>query len=483
MTLIVRMREMVKGTHPPHEAPPVHVHLVGIGGSGMSAIAWVLLGQGYTVSGSDLQTNALTAELQKAGATIYEGHRAAQMSGADMVVISSAIPESNPEIAAAREQDVPVLKRADFLGQLMAEQVGIAVAGTHGKTTTTSLIAHLLLESGRDPSIVVGGVLPDLGRNGRAGAGRLFVVEADEYDYMFLGLRPQIAVVTNIEHDHPDIFPEQADYDDAFRRFVTRLPEDGTLIGCADDPGVQRLLAESSFPGLAVTTYGLEAERDPDVAAVDLRPNQLGGTDFILLIDGQTEGLVRLRVPGAHNVRNALAAIAVMWTLEIPLGEIYRSLASFGGVSRRFQIVGEINDVIIIDDYAHHPTEIEATLAAARQQYPGRRLWAVWQPHTYSRTRMLQERFASSFEDADRVVVLDIYRSRERDSLGIDSAQVVAGMAHRQAEYIGRREDAAAHLVDRVRPGDVLLTLGAGDGDLVGQWVLDGLKERERGGS
>ena len=459
--------------------PNLHLHLVGIGGSGMSAIAWVLLERGFTVSGSDLQANDLTRALEAAGATVYLGHAVAQIAGADAVVVSSAVPEDNVEVSAARSAGLPVLKRADFLGRLMAEQVGIAVAGTHGKTTTTSLIAYLLLQAGRDPSVVVGGVLPGLGRNGRAGRGDLFLVEADEYDYMFLGLRPRVAVVTNVEHDHPDIFATVADYRGAFKRFLQLLPDGGTLVACADDEGVCHLLADVDLTGVNVITYSLEArQRGDHLSAIEIRSNQLGGSDFLVLAGDRTLGLARIRLPGWHNVRNALAAIAVCRVLGVSFAEMHQGLADFGGVGRRFQVTGEIGDVTVIDDYAHHPTEIQATLAAARQRYPGRRLWAVWQPHTYSRTRLLLDAFAASFDDADRVVVLDIYRSREQDTLGVDAGQVVDRMEHKSANHIGGRREAAAYILDRVRPGDVILTLGAGDGDEVGRWVLDGLRKR-----
>lgn len=462
--------------------PGMHFHLVGIAGSGISAIAWVLLGRGYVVSGSDLQENELTASLASAGATVTQGHAAENVEGADAVVVSSAIPESNPEIVAARKAGIPVLKRADLLGYLMAGATGIAVAGTHGKTTTTSMIAHTLLECDQDPSLVVGGVLPGLGRNGRAGGSDLFVVEADEYDFMFLGLRPSVAVVTNVEHDHPDLFPTPAAYHQAFQRFLKRLPREGTAVLCVDDEGVRKLREDLEWGDKNVITYGLgRTSPKADLQAVDLQPNQLGGTDFLVLGRESTLGLVRLRVPGGHNVLNALAAIGVCLNAGVAFTDLVPALASFGGVVRRFQVVGEVRDVTIIDDYAHHPTEIRATLAAARQRYPGRRLWAVWQPHTYSRTRLLLKEFAGSFLEADRVVVLDIYRSRERDTLGIDARQVVAKMEHPYARHIAARRDAAEYILDRVRPGDVVLTLGAGDGDQVGRWVLDGLRRRLHG--
>lgn len=459
----------------------MHFHLVGIGGSGISAIAWVLLGRGFKVSGSDEQSNAITAALQKAGATVYKGHETTNVAGADALIISSAVPVANPEVQAAQRQGIPVLKRVDFLGHLMDGSKGIAVAGSHGKTTTTGMIAQIFMDAELDPTVIVGGMLPSLESNGRHGAGRHFIIEADEYDYMFLGLKPAVAVITSIEHDHPDMFPTMTDYLAAFRSFVELLPEDGHLVACVDDPGVVRLLAELALPdSVRITTYSVAEDSKETAAfrAVDLRANALGGTDFLVENNGEIAGLARLRVPGNHNVGNALAAIIVGLDAGIPFNTICRGLAKFGGMSRRFQVTGEVGNVTIIDDYAHHPTEIRATLAAARQRYPGRRLWAIWQPHTYSRTRLLLEEFATSFRDADRVVALDIYGSREKDTLGIDTAAVLKAMKDSKAVHVPDRAGAARYLLDRVRPGDVVLTLGAGDGNVVGQWLLEGLQKR-----
>jgi UDP-N-acetylmuramate--alanine ligase len=462
----------------------MHIHLVGIGGSGISAVARVLLGKGFVVSGSDMQANELTAVLAAAGATIYQGHRAENIAGADALFISSAVPASNPEVVAARELGIPVLRRAEFLGQLMADHIGIAVAGSHGKTTTTGMIAQILLQADLDPTVIVGGTLPSMESNGRYGEGDYFVIEADEYDHMFLGLRPEVAVITSVEHDHPDLFPTEADYLGAFREFVGLLPDGGRLIACADDAGVQTMLRDLPLTGVEITTYALDAGDtavSANFLALDCRPNQLGGMDFVVQEDGQLIGLARLRVPGEHNVRNALAAIIVGLDLGVDFATIRQALAEFGGMGRRFQVVGEVGGVTVIDDYAHHPTEIQATLAAARQRFPGRRLWAVWQPHTYSRTRLLLEQFAKSFDQADRVIALDIYRSREQDTLGMDTAVVLQAMNHPHAIHIPDRRAAADYLLDRVRPDDVILTLGAGDGDVVGQWVLEGLRLKVRG--
>jgi UDP-N-acetylmuramate--alanine ligase len=457
----------------------MHIHLVGIGGFGLSAIARVLLGKGFVVSGSDQQANELTKELETAGATIYLGHVAAHITGADILLISSAVPTDNPEVTAALASGIPVLKRADFLGALMFGAHGIAVAGSHGKTTTTGMIAQILVEAGLDPSVIVGGVLPALGTNGRAGQGDYFVVEADEYDHMFLGLRPQTAVVTNIEHDHPDLYPTAEAYRQAFHDFISLLPVGGQLIVCTDDQGISELIQEMELPGIRLITFGLEKA---DWQALDLRVNQLGGTDFLVQHDLDMVGLARLRIPGEHNVRNALAAITVASELGVDFAVIRQVLAEFGGIGRRFQMVGEIGDVAIVDDYAHHPTEIQVTLAAARQRFPGRRIWAVWQPHTFSRTKLLLADFAASFANADRVVLLDIYRSRETDNLGIDSAAVLKAIQHPNAHHAGGMEETTTYILERLRPGDVVLTLTAGDGNLVGQWVLERLQKRVQNG-
>ena len=459
--------------------PGMHIHVVGIGGAGMSAIARVLLGRGFRVSGSDRQSNAQTVALAAEGVMVYVGHAAEQIDGADMVVVSSAVPPANPEWSAAEARGLPVLKRADLLGALMQGTIGIAVAGSHGKTTTTGMIAHILMECGLDPTVILGGTLADLGGNGRFGHGAHFVVEADEYDYMFLGLRPEVAVITNVEHDHPDLFPTIESYRAAFNQFAALLPKGGQLIICADDPGALELLAEMEPGNVIVTTYGLgEAATGiiPGVRALDTRPNQMGGSDFVVESDGQTVGLARIRLPGTHNVRNALAALSVAMHVGVDFAQACRALAGFGGVQRRFQLVGEVGGVTVIDDYAHHPTEIRATLAAARQRYPGRRLWAVWQPHTFSRTRLLLDQFAGSFTQADRVVAVDIYGSREAADPSITTAAVVERMGHSGAVHIPDRRAAADYLLERLHPDDVVLTLGAGDGDVIGQWVLEGLQ-------
>lgn len=456
----------------------MHIHLVGIGGAGISAIARVLLGRGFVVSGSDQQKNALTDALQEGGATIFQGHEAANISGAEAIVISSAIPESNPEVAAAREAGVPVLKRSDFLGTLMEGKIGIAISGTHGKTTTTGMVMQMLLYAEKDPTVVVGGVLPSLGANGRVGESPYFVIEADEYDNMFLGLKPELSVITNMEHDHPDIFPTWEDYERAYQKFVELLPKDGHLIACGEDAGTKRLLSNLTANVSEITTYGISPDADVDYKALDIRPNNLGGSDFLVESRGEILGLLRLRVPGDHNVLNALASLIVGLDVGLDFIDIQRGIAEFGGMGRRFQRIGDVNSITIIDDYAHHPTEIKVNLLAAKQQFPGRQIWAVWQPHTFSRTKLLEAEFKQCFSDADRLVVLDVYRSRETDDLGIDMPRFVDEIAHSKAHFAGERETAVSYILDRIKPDDVVLTLGAGDGNMVGQWLLEALQKR-----
>jgi len=453
------------------------VHLVGIGGAGLSAIARVLMGRGALVSGSDLVLSPVAEALARDGARIYLGHDASHIADADLVVVSSAVPQDNVEVQAARAAGIPVVKRAEMLGWLMEGSIGVAVAGTHGKTTTTAMIAMVLWEAGLDPTFIVGGVMVNLGTNARAGSGPHFVIEADEYDHTFLGLKPQVAVVTNVEYDHPDCFKSPALLRYAFAEFVALLPADGLLVFCRDDPVAREIGAGLVAQNQAVVSYGLQGEAT--WRAERIRPNMAGGSDFVAVRRGQTVGEVRLRLPGAHNVLNALATLAVSERLGVPFPTVRAALREFRGVGRRFELKGEVDGVVVIDDYAHHPTEIRATLAAARQRYPGRTLWAVWQPHTYSRTKALLADFARAFGQADHVLVLPIYAARERDTLGVRSADVVAAMAHPDARCVDSLEEAVAVLGAEVQPGSVVMTLGAGDGNRVGEWLLIALRGEE----
>jgi len=451
------------------------VHFIGIGGTGLSAIAQVLLESGYDVSGSDEVLSPFALALAARGALVYQGHRAEQLNGAELVIVSSAVPADNPEVTAAESRGIPVLKRADFLGRLMEGRQGIAVAGTHGKTTTTGLIAFLLDRAGLDPTFIVGGWLVDFDSNARAGHGRPFVVEADEYDRMFLGLKPILAVVTNVEHDHPDTYPTLTDMQEAFRAFVNLLPADGLLVGCGHDAFVRGLADERRAAGRPVVLYGLR--REDDYRADSLQLNGAGGYHFLLVKSGQTVGLARNRLPGEHNVLNSLAALAVADHLGVPFNDARNALADYRGAGRRFEVMGEAGGVTWVDDYAHHPTEIRATLAAARRRFASRPLWVMFQPHTFSRTRALLDDFAAAFADADHVVIVDIYRSREAPDPGISAADIVRRMDHPDVRYVPALDDAAIYLCERLRSGDVLLTLGAGDGNVVGQRVLQILGE------
>ena len=462
-----------------------HVHFIGIGGSGLSAIARLLLESGYTVSGSDRVLSPFADEVRKAGATVYLGHHPRNLTNVDWVVRSSAITEDNPEVQAAKSAGIPVYKRADFLGQLMEKKTGIAIAGTHGKTTTTAMTAWVLSELGRDPSFIVGGVMNDLGVNARAGKSKLFVIEADEYDYMFLGLKPQVAVVTSLEHDHPDLFPTHDAMYLAFEKFTDLLPEDGTLIVCTENAGAAALVPHMRNAGRNVVSYGAQGDMTINtplwVQARDIQPNQRGGYDFTAMSniasETSTSVKVSLQVPGMHNVQNALAVLAIVGVLGYSRSRAADALAKFTGTGRRFQLVGEVNGISIFDDYAHHPTEIKATLAGARARYPERRIWAVWQPHTYSRTQTLFLDFSRAFKDADEVIVTEVYASREPKQ-DFTSAEVVSAMPHSSARYIETLPEVSKYLIENLKTGDVVLVLSAGDANQVSKDVVKGLQER-----
>jgi UDP-N-acetylmuramate--alanine ligase len=460
-----------------------HVHFIGIGGSGLSAIARLLLESGYTVSGSDRVMSPFADELRKAGATVYIGHHPRNLKGVDWVVRSSAVTDDNPEFQAAKQAEIPVYKRADFLGELMSDKTGIAIAGTHGKTTTTAMTAWMLRDLGRDPSFIVGGVIQNLGVNARAGKGSLFVIEADEYDNMFLGLKPQLEVITSLEHDHPDFFPTFDSMVASFRKFVDLLPAEGTLIACVEDPGAAEMLVYARKAGKNVVGYGVQSENTINsplwVTAREVQPNQRGGFDFVASSNLGSAGLdsaeVSLQIPGKHNVRNALAVLAIADVLGLPRDKTARSLGEFTGTGRRFQLRGEVNGIRIFDDYAHHPTEIQATLEGARARYPEERIWAVWQPHTYSRTKTLFLEFAHAFKDADEVIVTEVYAAREPKE-EFTSAEVVSSMPNLSARYIATLPEVTQYLLDHLKPGDVVLVLSAGDADQISTDVVKGLR-------
>ncbi len=456
------------------------VHLVGIGGVGLSAIARVLHGRGYRVSGSDRQPSALTEALVAEGITVYIGHRAEQVAGAQLVIVSSAVPDDNPEVVEARRRGLPVVKRERFLGELTAGRAVLAVAGTHGKTTTTAMIAWILIQAGLDPTFIAGGVLHNLGTNARAGAGPHLVIEADEYDRTFLGLHPTVAAITTLEHDHPDCYPSFDDMRAAFATFAGQVVAGGVLVVNGQDEEARRLAEQaaacrSQGDPLRVVTYGLQEGWDWWAAG-----EQLGaGAAFEVWRGKERLGICALQVPGRHNLLNALAALAVSAEVGVEFSLAAAALTRFRGTARRFEVKGHAGGVTVVDDYAHHPTEIRATLAAARLKYPGRPLWAVFQPHTYSRTAALLDGFVAAFDQADHVLVTGIYAAREQDTLGISGREIVARMDHPDAHYADTLEQAVALLLDGVRPGDVVITLGAGDGYLAGEWLLERLESRD----
>jgi UDP-N-acetylmuramate--alanine ligase len=455
--------------------PGAHVHLVGIGGIGMSAIARVLLERGYVLSGSDLRLSDITRELMALGATVYQGHSGENVAGAEAVIVSSAVAESNPEIVEARKRGVPILKRGQALAWLMQDHYSIAVAGTHGKTTTSAMIGLLLEDAQLDPTIIVGGIVPELGANAKDGKGKYLVVEADEYDRTFLHLSPQLAVITSIEMDHPDCYVDLEEMSQTFRDFLSKMPAGAYVMACGDDPQAMEVVGD--LPDLEVTTYGLLS--DDYWRATNLEQNGLGGTDFAVSAGSERKGSFQLSIPGAHNVSNALAAIGVADHLGLDLTSVRDTLRRFQGVGRRFEIRGEIHGITVVDDYAHHPSEIRATLAGARQRYEGRRIWVVFQPHTYSRTKALLGDFASAFIDADEVVVTAIYAARENDDLGIRAGDLVQTMSHPQAVHVPDLQQAASRVATHLVSGDVLITMGAGDVWRVGEEVLAILRGRD----
>lgn len=446
--------------------PGMAFHLIGIGGAGLSALGTVLHELGYRVSGCDRSPSPFLEALRALGVPVHLGHDPAHVQNTDVVVRSSAIPLDHPEVRAAEEQGRPVVKREAVIGALMAERLGIAVAGTHGKTTTTAMLAWIAMAAGRDPSFIVGGLIQSLNRNARAGRGDLFIVEADEYDRMFLGLQPRIAVVTTIEHDHPDCYPTPEAFFDAFVAFAEQVPPDGVLVVCDADPGARRLAERLEARGRSVVRYGWEP-------AIRWWARPLGVNRFEVYQGDQRLGELALQVPGHHHGLNALAALAAAEAVGISPATALEALHRFPGTARRFEVKGEARGVLIIDDYAHHPGEIRATLRAARARYPGRRIWAVFQPHTYSRTRALLEEFAQAFEDADHVILTPIYAARETDTLGVSSQDVLRRMIHPDARYLPDFDAVVAYLQEHVRSGDVVLTLGAGDGYRIGERLLE----------
>jgi len=442
-----------------------HVHMVGIGGAGMSGIAEVLNNIGYAVSGSDIRRSAVVERLESQGVTIFQGHDEAHVKGADVVVISSAVASDNPEVQAAREARVPVVPRAEMLAELMRFRRGVAVAGTHGKTTTTSLIASLLGEGDLDPTFVIGGRLNSAGANARLGQGRWLVAEADESDASFLHLQPILAVVTNIDADHLEAY--EGTYRrlrEAFVQFLHNLPFYGLAVVCMDDPGVRDILPEVNR---SLIRYGIH--EDADVRGFDYRPDGAGCHFKVRCRDGE-ELTVRLNLPGRHNFLNALAAIAVAQELDVPKASILRALDHFQGIGRRFQLQGNLpagdGQALLVDDYGHHPSELKATLSAAREGWPDRRLVLVFQPHRYSRTRDLFEDFSEILSEVDALVLTEVYAAGEPAIEGADGRSLARSVRARgkvDPVFVASSQDLAGALPGVLRDGDLVLTMGAGD--------------------
>jgi UDP-N-acetylmuramate--alanine ligase len=436
------------------------VHFVGIGGIGMSGIAEVLLTLGYRVTGSDLKDGPSVARLRGLGAVVAIGQSAENIGAADVVVRSTAVSEDNPEVAAAITRGVPVIRRAEMLAELMRLKYGVAIGGSHGKTTTTSMVATVLQKAGLDPTIVVGGRLDSLGSNARLGAGDYLVAEADESDGTFLLLSPTIAAITNIDPEHLDHYGDVEALERTFLEFANRVPFYGATVLCVDHPVVQRLVPHVRR---RVITYG--TARHADLRAAGVRADGLRLT-FDVLRGDERLGEVSLGMPGAHNALNALAAVAIGLELSIPFATIRAALDGFTGVQRRFTVRGEAGGVLVVDDYGHHPVEIDATLRAAEGGFPGRRVIAVFQPHRYSRLESLWDDFCGAFSRADQVLVCPVYAAGEAARPGIDHEQVAASMlarGHRGTVAVASLEDATAWLEREVRPGDIVITLGAGD--------------------
>ena len=449
---------------------PLAVHFIGIGGISMSGLAEILLEEGFHISGSDAKESALTDALEKKGARIYYGQRASNISDStDVVVYTAAIHPDNPEFARAKELGIPMLTRAELLGQIMRNyDTPIAVAGTHGKTTTTSMLSHILLKGDCDPTISVGGILPAIGGNIRVGQSETFLTEACEYTNSFLSFFPKISIILNMDADHLDFFKDIDDIRRSFRRFAELLPADGTLIINADTPEYQSIT--EGLP-CQVITYGLE--NNADYTASDITYDEFGHASFHVKYKGSDLGRCSLKVPGSHNVSNALSAVATGRLLNLPWEVIAEGLLSFTGTDRRFQYKGTVGGVTIIDDYAHHPTEIEATLKAAAN-YPHRKVWCVFQPHTYTRTKALLPEFAQALTLADHVVLADIYAARETDTLGISSEDLADRIRElgTPCEYFPTFDEIENFLLKNCTQGDLLITMGAGDVVNIGEQLL-----------
>ncbi len=453
-------------------SPGKHIHFVGIGGAGLSAIARILLERGCKVSGSDMNASAVTAALAADGARIFLGHDAGYVHGADAVLATSAVSDEHVEVASARAMGIPVYRRKEFMDVILRGWDTIAVAGTHGKTTTTSMIIHILQSAGKDPSYIVGGTMGNTGRNAAVGMGASFVIEADEYDNMFHGIKPNLAVVTNVEHDHPDFFKSPEDMTAAFEHFVDLLGQGGLLVACADDPAALALAETRREFGAEVHSYGISND-GADWRATDL---DFAGemATFVVVRNGVPQGKASLGIPGAHNVLNALAALIVADERGVKFEQGAAALRSFKATARRFEIRGVRDDVIVVDDYAHHPTEIRVNIRAARMRYPQHQIWAIWQPHTFSRIKRFWSEFVGAFFEADRVLITPIYGAREAPIDGVTSAALVAEIQPAVPTSLAPTFDDAIDILRlSVSPPAVVLVFSAGDANVIADKYLN----------
>ena len=436
------------------------IHFIGIGGSGMSGIAEVLINQDYEVSGSDPSSNRVTDHLKTLGADIRHNHSAQNIRGKHVVVVSSAISDDNVEVQAAREQSIPVIPRAEMLAELMRMKYGIAIAGTHGKTTTTSLVATVLAAGNLDPTVVIGGRIKNMGGHAKLGQSQYLIAEADESDGSFLKLSPTLAVVTTLDEEHMDFYRTMQNMKSTFLQFLNKIPFYGAAILCLDDANLQSLLPRIEKRTI---TYGLKSQADYTARNISVEGLK---TYFTVYHQGKKLGKILSGALGRHNVCNTLAAVAVGMELNMDFQTIAESLKTFTGVQRRFEILKQSESLIIVDDYGHHPAEIQATLSTAKEVWPDRRLVIVFQPHRYSRTKYLMESFFSSFNDADQLLLLDIYSAGEEAEEGIHSQRIAEGVkefGHKNVEYIGSTESVIPHLQKILKPGDIVMTLGAGN--------------------
>ncbi len=433
----------------------IKFYFIGIGGAGMSGLAEILMDMGHQVSGSDREKTEVTRYLESKGAKIYEGHRAENVNAVDFLVFSSAIPADNPEMERARMLHIPLIRRAEMLGQLFNRKFGIGIAGTHGKTSTTSMLSSILLQAEMDPTIVAGGRLQNLMTNARLGGSDWLVAEADEYDRSFLALFPRIAVITSLEEDHLDIYADLNDLKKTFLQFANQTAFDGTVILCADDENLNQIRPEINS---LTMTFGLSEKADLSAKTITY---DKAASSWDLYLHGELLGHIKLHAPGAHNVKNALAAAAAALELGVSFADIQRGLAEFKGVGRRFEIVDTVNDILIVDDYAHHPSETEAALNAALNGWQ-RRVIAVFQPHLYSRTRDFYAEFAAVLSKADTTVITNVYPARELPLPGV-SGKMIADALENEHHYVENKGQLAQELSDIVRPGDLVLFMGAGD--------------------